>query len=123
MLIAYWIVAALTALACLGAGGLKLIRPYDQLRGAMGWVNDFRPWQVKLIGAVEVLGAIGLILPMATGILPVLSPIAGIGSAIIQAGAFVTHARRGNEQQMMIANMVVFALAGASAVLGFFALS
>lgn len=126
MIVAYWIVAALLALASLGAGTLKLVRSREQLQ-AMGkpqaWTADFSTLQVKLIGAAEVLGAIGLILPMATGILPVLSPLAALGLAVLQAGAFVVHARRGNERSNMIVNMVVFALAGAAAVIGFLVLA
>ena len=60
------------------------------------------------------------ILPMALGVLPVLSPIAALGIALIQVGAFVVHARRGEKPYL---NMVVFAIAGATAVLGFFALA
>jgi uncharacterized membrane protein len=122
--IAYFIVAGLVALVSFAVGILKLVRTREQLQ-AMGqaWTADFTDLQVRLIGAAEVLGAVGLIVPMATGILPVLSPIAGIGIAVIQAGAFVTHARRAGERQNMIGNMVVFALAGAAAVLGFLVLA
>jgi hypothetical protein len=122
MIIAYWIVAALLALLSVGPGMLKLIRPKAAIR-SMGapfaWTDDFAQWQIKAIGAAEVLGAIGVLVPMATGILPVLSPIAALGLAILQAGAFVVHVRRG---ELPVANMVIFALAGATAVLGFFVL-
>lgn len=125
MIVAYFVVAGLIALLALGAGTLKLVRSREQLQ-AMGepqaWTEDFTDLQVKLIGVAEVLGALGLILPMATGIAPVLSPIAGLGIAVLQAGAFVVHARRGNERSNMIVNMVLFALAGAAAVLGFLVL-
>lgn len=124
MLIAYWIVAALLAVMIVGAGLLKVVRTKEQLTSmGLAWVEDFAGWQVKTIGAFEVLGALGLVVPMATGILPVLGPVAGIGIAIIQAGAFVTHARRKDPRVMLMANMVLFALAGAAAVLGFFALA
>jgi len=124
MIVAYWIVAALVALLSLAVGVLKLVRTREQLQ-AMGqaWTADFTDSQVKLIGGTEVLGALGLVLPMATNIAPVLSPIAGLGIAALQAGAFVVHARRGNERQNMIGNMVLFALAGATAVLGFLVLA
>lgn len=124
MIVAYWIVAGIVALLSLAVGILKLIRTREQLQGmGQAWTADFTDLQVKLIGAAEVLGALGLILPMATGIAPVLSPIAALGIAVLQAGAFVVHARRGNERQNMIGNMVFFALAGAAAVLGFLVLA
>jgi hypothetical protein len=124
MIIAYWVVAGVVAALCLGVGALKIVRTPEQLR-TMGqaWVEDFAPLQIKLIGGAEVLGALGLILPMATGILPVLSPIAGVGIALLQLGAFLTHARRGNEVRNMIGNAVIFALAGVAAALGFFVLA
>ena len=120
MLIAYWIVAGLAALIALFAGTVKLARTQEQLI-AMGqkYNEDLKPWQTKVIGAAEVLGGLGLVVPMLTGILPVLSPIAGIGIAILQAGAFVTHVRRGELKGLPV-NVVIFALAGAAAVLGFF---
>jgi hypothetical protein len=84
------------------------------------WVEDFTPAQIRGLGALEVAGAIGLILPMALGVLPVLGPIAALGIAALQAGAFVVHVRRGEKPYL---NLVIFALAGATAVLGFFALA
>jgi len=122
MIVVYFVVAGILALVALGSGAMKLIRPKAKLAemGApMAWTHDFPDWQIKAIGAVEVLGAVGVILPMATNILPVLSPIAALGIAIIQAGAFVVHARRGEKP---FVNMAIFALAGAAAVLGFLVL-
>jgi len=58
-----WIVAGLLALAFLGAGAMKLSQPREKLAASMGWVNDFSAPMVKTIGALEVLGALGLILP------------------------------------------------------------
>ena len=122
MIIAYFVIAAVLALVALGSGALKLLRPKAKLAemGApMAWTADFAEWQVKLVGAVEVLGAIGVILPFATGIVPVLSPIAAIGLALVHVGAFLVHIRR-NERPYL--NMAVFAVAGATAVLGFLVL-
>lgn len=123
MIVAYFVVAALLALVALGSGLLKLLRPKAKLQemGApMAWTADFPEWQVKAIGALEVLGAIGVIVPMATGIVPVLSPIAAIGLALVHVGAFVVHARRSEKPYV---NMGIFALAGVAAALGFFALA
>jgi hypothetical protein len=65
---------------------------------------------VKGIGALEVLGALGLILPAALDIVPVLVPVAATGLALVMLGAAVTHARR-NENQMIVVNVVLLALA------------
>lgn len=123
MIIAYFVVAAVLAFVALATGLMKIVRPKEKLL-AMGapfaWAGDFSPNQIRGIGALEVLGAIGVILPMALGVVPVLAPLAALGLALVQVGAFVVHARRGEKPYL---NVVVFALAGATAVLGFFALA
>jgi hypothetical protein len=123
MIVAYFIVAAVLAFLALATGLMKVVRPKEKLL-TMGkpfaWVEDFTPRQIQLLGALEVLGAIGVILPMALRVVPVLGPIAALGLAVLQAGAFVVHVRRGEKPYL---NMVIFALAGATAVLGFFALA
>ena len=95
MNIALWIVQGALA-AFFGAGGLvKVTRPrkdlYDQ---GMTWVEDFSDRGVKAIASLEILGAIGLILPAVTGIMPVLTPLAAVGLALLMAGAAVVHLRR-----------------------------
>ncbi|MCS0498526.1 DoxX family protein [Protaetiibacter mangrovi] len=119
MIIAYWIVAGLTALAFLAAGGLKLARSTEQLAASgLAWTEDFPAWAVKLIGAAEVLGAVGLVLPMATGVAPILGPVAAIALAVLMLGAAIVHLRR-HEPPIPFA---LVALATASAVLGFLAI-
>lgn len=118
MVLAYWIVAGLTALVFLAAGSLKLVRPVSALAASgMGWTAQFSPWQVKAIAALEVLGAVGLVLPIATGIAPVLSPLAGAGLAIIMMGAVAVHARRGERSNVVTASVLAL-LAVASTWLG-----
>ena len=123
MIVAYFIAAGILAFLTLATGLMKMVRPKEKLL-AMGapfaWADDFTQNQIRVIGAAEVLGAIGVILPMALGVVPVLGPIAALGLAIVQAGAFVVHARRGEKPYL---NLVIFALAGATAVLGFFTLA
>ena len=53
-------------------------------RGIERWTgfSDLPRSQVVFIGFAEVLGAAGLVLPMATGVLPWLPPLAAIGLAI-----------------------------------------
>ncbi|MFN8520308.1 MAG: DoxX family protein [Chloroflexota bacterium] len=115
---AYWIAAGLLALVFLAAGAAKLLRPRSALRANMAWVDDFSDAQVKGIGALEVAGAAGVILPPLLGILPLLAPLAAAGLAIIQVGAAATHLRRG-ERPMIAANAVLVALAAIVAILGF----
>ncbi len=111
MNVVLWIVAGLLALAFLAAGGLKLARTKEQLAASgMGWVEDFSPQVIKAIGALEVLGAVGLIVPAAVGVAPVLSALAAAGLAAVMVGAILTHARR-REAPMIAVNAVLLALA------------
>ncbi|MFQ5398858.1 MAG: DoxX family protein [Anaerolineae bacterium] len=108
--VALWVVQGLLALAFLMAGTMKVMRPKEKLAEKMGWVEDFSAGQVKIIGALEALGAIGLILPAATGILPWLTPTAAVGLALVMIGAALTYWRRG-EYQMIAINLVLLLLA------------
>lgn len=105
-----WILAGLLAVAFLGAGLTKLLQPKEKLAATMGWVDDFSPGVVKLIGALEVLAAIGLVLPAALDVVPVLVPLAALGLVALMIGAAITHARR-RETPMIAVNLVLLALA------------
>jgi hypothetical protein len=116
MIIAFWIVAGLAALAFIAAGLMKLVRPLAALKeSGMGWVDDFSTPAVRLIGLAEVLGGIGLIVPVLTGIAPLLSPIAALCLTIIMIGGVVVHIRR---HEPPAAAIVVTLLAVAAGVLG-----
>ncbi|MGP3770158.1 DoxX family protein [Streptomyces sp. SDT5-1] len=91
MNIAYWIVAGLLALFYVYSGTLKVSRSRDRLRPMMAWVDRVPLPVLRALGAVEVLGAAGLILPPLTGIAPVLAPAAAVGFVLLQAGAIAVH--------------------------------
>jgi len=90
MTYALWIVQGLLAALFLFAGGTKLILPLDVLM-SMGSPNQIQlpGWFVRFIGVVEVLGALGLILPGLLRIRPGLTPLAAAGLVIIMIGATV----------------------------------
>lgn len=89
--IAYWIVAGLLAVFYLYAGTLKVIRSRGQLRPMMAWVDRIPLSALRALGAVEILGATGLILPPLTGIAPSLATAAAIGLVLLQTGAIAVH--------------------------------
>lgn len=92
--VAYWIVAGLLALFYLYAGGVKAVQSREQLRPMMAWVDSTPMPAVRAIGVIEVLGAIGLILPPLTGIAPWLALVAAIGFVVLQIGATRVHLSR-----------------------------
>jgi uncharacterized membrane protein len=105
-----WIVQVLVALAFVMAGSMKVIRPKEQLAKMMAWVEHFSATQVKLIGAAEVLGGLGAILPGLTHIGQFLTPLAGAGLSILMIGAAYTHLRL-KENSKMGAPIVLLVLA------------
>ena len=107
-----WIIAGLLAVVYLVGGAGKLIVPKDKIAAfpGGGWVEDFSAGAVKTIGALEVLAAVGLVLPAALGIVPVLVPLAAAGLVVLMAGAVVTRIRR-HETKLMVADLVYLALA------------
>lgn len=105
-----WIVAGLLALVFLAAGAMKLSQPREKLAASMGWVDGVSAPLVKAIGGLEVLGALGLILPAATGIAPILTPLAAVGLAVVMVGAIATHLRR-KEYSAIGINVVLLILA------------
>ena len=107
MLIAVWIVSGLLALAYLASGGMKLLRPHAEVKKSMDFAEDFKPWQVKVIGALEVLGAIGLILPVLLNVAPILTPIAATGLALIQVFAIIVHVRRHDDPKRLPVNIIL----------------
>ena len=63
-----------------------------------------------MIGLAEILGAIGLVLPAAVHVAPILVPLAAVGLALVMAGAAAVHARR-KEAPMVAMNAVLLVLA------------
>jgi uncharacterized membrane protein len=108
---ALWIIAGLLAAVFLLAGANKLFIPREKLAKAPGggWVLDFSARFVKALGAVEILGAVGLILPALLDIAPVLVPLAATGLATIMVGAAIVEFRR-REFKHVLLNLTYLAL-------------
>jgi uncharacterized membrane protein YphA (DoxX/SURF4 family) len=86
MNIALWIVQVLLALLFLFAGGSKFVMSVEEMTKQM---PSMPGWFLHFIGVVEVLGALGLILPGLFHVRPGLTPLAAAGLAIIMIGAVV----------------------------------
>jgi hypothetical protein len=114
---ALWIVQGLLAMVYLAAGGLKVVRPREQLvaSGNFDWMKDSSDAAVKAVGLVEILGALGVILPWLTGIAPILTPIAATGLVVVQIGALRVHLVR-DERRPLPANVLLLLLAAFAAV-------
>ena len=106
-----WILQGVLAAAFAGAGTTKSIQPKEKLaKMGLAWVEDFAPGVIKLIAGAELLAAIGLILPGATDLATVLTPLAATGLAVVMIGAIITHARR-REPREIATNVALLAVA------------
>jgi putative oxidoreductase len=105
-----WIVQALLAVAYVIAGGMKAFRPLDTLSKSMAWVRAVPAGLVRFIGIAEVLGALGLILPMITNVAPWLTVAAAAGLILLQVCATVFHVSR-QEARVVPGNVLLLLLA------------
>ena len=112
MNLSLWIVAGLLGVVFLLASA-KLFVPKEKLAGMSAssrWVEGFSPGALKAIGALELLAAVGLILPAALEIAPVLVPLAAVGAGLLMVGAVITRLRRG-EKATIVPDLVYLAMA------------
>ncbi|HVC33605.1 MAG TPA: DoxX family protein [Chloroflexota bacterium] len=105
-----WVVQALLAVAYLFAGVMKARQPIETLGKSMHWVNLVPVGFVRFVGIAEMLGAIGLILPILTGILPWLTIAAAVGLVLVQIGAAYFHLSR-RELSVLPINLILLILA------------
>jgi hypothetical protein len=118
VIIAYWIVAALLAFVYLFAGGTKIVRSRAHLeQSGMNWAAGANPAIVKLVGMVEILGALGLILPPLLATAVFLAPLAAIGLVLVQAVAIGVHMQMRDLKSLPI-NLTLLLLAFVAAWLG-----
>lgn len=105
-----WIVQSILAALFLFAGSMKLVLPVEQMTRQMPLPGVF----LRFIGIAEVLGALGLVLPMLANIKPALTPMAAAGLLIIMIGATVVSWMVGGVAAAMfplIVGMLLVALA------------
>jgi hypothetical protein len=112
MNLALWIAAGLLAAVALAGGLTKTVLPMQKLAAAPGggWTARAGAGAVRTLGTLEILAAVGLVLPALVGIAPVLVPVTGVCWILLMIGAMVTHVRLG-EAEFATLNVVYLALA------------
>lgn len=117
MNVVLWVVSGGLALLYVIAGTIKVVLRRERMLAHenLAWMNDFSAGSVRTIASLEVLGGLGLVLPQATGIAPVLTPLAATGLALLQLGAALVHRGRG-EYRSIPPNLVLAALAAFVAI-------
>ncbi|MFF3442065.1 DoxX family protein [Streptosporangium sp. NPDC002721] len=112
MNLALWIAAGLLAAVALAGGISKTFVPGERLAAVHGggWTGDVGAPFVKTLGVLELLAAVGLILPAVLGVVPVLVPVTALCWVLLMTGAMITHGRRG-EFGFVVLNLAYLALA------------
>ncbi len=108
----------LLALVFVVAGATKLGRPRLALANRMPWVEDMSDVQVKGIGLLEVVAAVGLVAPPLLHVATFVTPLAAVGVILLMLGAAATNLRIG-EPQILPVNALLLVLAAFVAVARF----
>jgi putative oxidoreductase len=110
-----WILQFVLATFFLFQGAVKINVPpeYPEM---LAWINDLSPGLRTFIGVVELLGALGLLMPSVTRIWPWLTPLAAAGLSLVMVLAAFWHYPRGETD--LIANNIVFLLLTAFVAFG-----
>jgi uncharacterized membrane protein len=105
-----WVFSAVLALVFLIVGVVHAFR-YEVARKRLPWFEDVPRALVGVIGIVEILGAVGLILPAATGIYPWLTTVAAGALGILMFMAAQFHLRRHENMEAGLSLMLLVFLA------------
>ncbi len=100
MNIVLWIVAGVFATGFVAGGIAKFVMPYKRYADLLHWPHDFTAGKVWFMGAIEVIGGAGLILPAALDSTAFLVPVAASGMALYMAGAATERIRRDEYPQL-----------------------
>ena len=101
----------LLALAFLAAGFTKLVTAPADLADMMSWTTAVPIFVVRIIGLIEIAGALGLVLPWLTGIQPQLVRLAAAGLVLTMIGAIITHLLIGDPFGQAVPALVLGAIA------------
>ncbi|HEY2724597.1 MAG TPA: DoxX family protein [Pseudonocardiaceae bacterium] len=116
MNVALWIGQGVLAALFAVSGSAKSAMSKERMiaTGQTG-VREFPLPVIRVVAALELLAVIGLLVPQATGLAPVLTPLAALGLAVVMVGAAVAHARL-HERGTSAVNLVIMLLCLAVAI-------
>lgn len=90
-----WTLQTVLAALFLAIGSTKVLQTTEEAIASQPEFADFPGWLITVIGVVEIAGALGLLLPSLTRILPILTPVAAVGLALTMTFAALFHLVRG----------------------------
>lgn len=106
-----WVLQAILAAIFAMSGTAKSVMTKQRmLQTGQTGVAPFPLWTIRIVAALEVAAAVGLILPWLTGNARVLTPLAATGLAVVMVGAAVSHWSLREFKQVFGVNLVLFAM-------------
>jgi uncharacterized membrane protein YphA (DoxX/SURF4 family) len=109
--ITLWVLQIVLGGMFIMAGFMKSLQPINELAKSLPWVAESSAALVRFIGVSELLGGVGLILPMALKIKPRLTIWAALGLCAIMILATIFHVSRG-EYGVIGMNIIIAAISG-----------
>lgn len=106
-----WIAQVLISTSLIWAAYVKLFQPIEELEIMWPWTGDVSPTFVRLTGIIDLIGALGVILPSLFRFKPTLAPIAAMGIVSLMISASIFHIYRGEASK--IGFNIVFAMIAA----------
>ena len=114
-----WIIQGILAAMFGMSGVMKSTQSTEKLlKGGVSWAARFPISTVRFIGMSELLASLGLILPWALNILPILTPVAASGLVVIMILAIAHHAKH-KEGKAIMFNAVLLVLSAVIAICRF----
>lgn len=106
--IALWTVQIFLAVMFCYAGYMKLTKSAQGLAD-MGWhwATTLPLSFIRFLAVMELLAAIGIILPTLTGIMPYLANLAALGMILVQLAAIILHAKRQETKATIVLNLIL----------------
>ena len=89
--------------------GATLVVRFEKALDLFPWVKDVPRLLAQAIGVAEILGALGLILPAATGILPWLTPLSAVALALLMLMAATFNGMRRDKAETVL-NLILLAM-------------
>ncbi|WP_136707012.1 DoxX family protein [Agromyces sp. H66] len=111
--VALWIAAGLLALVALVSGSSKAFVPKEKLSAVHGgeWTDDAGVGFVKTLGLIEILAAVGLILPGLLGVATFMVPVTAVCWIVLMVLAIITHLRYEGGVKFALLNVTYLAIA------------
>jgi DoxX-like family len=105
-----WVAQSLIFLAFGLAGLMKIFMPIPGLASMWPWTGDLPAPIVRILGAIDIAGGVGVLLPALTRVKPDLTVLAALGCVALQICAMIFHISRGETAATPV-NLVLLTLA------------